>query len=53
MSNKPDAYGTFSTDLAILKRWAKEKGLTEVESKAEELQTLLDDYEATNREDKS
>ena len=53
MKNKPDAYGVFSTDLAILKRWAGEKGLTEVEGKAEELQTLLDEYEETNREDKS
>ena len=53
MKNKPDAYGVFSTDLAILKRWAKDKSLTEVESKTEELQTLLDEYEKTNREDKS
>lgn len=50
---KPDAYGVFSTDLHILKTWATEKRLDSVIKKVEELQTLLDEYEKTNRENQS
>ena len=50
MKNKPDAYGVFSTDLHVLKRWARGNGLTQIVGKAEELQTLLDEHEKTNRE---
>lgn len=52
MKNKPDAYGIFSTDLHVMKTWAVEKELLTIIKKIEELQTLLDDYENTNREDK-